>query len=192
MGKEIYISVDVESDGPIPGPNSMLSFGAVAFSAAGDVISSFTANLESLPDAKPNDVTMAWWGKHPEAWNDCRKDTQDPEKAMREFVAWAEELPGTPVFVAYPAGYDFMFMYWYMIKFVGTSPFSFFALDIKTYAMAVLKRDFRKTTKDAFRRRWFDNRFKHTHKAIDDAMEQGLLFINMRREHMDGVGEYSA
>ena len=29
--KEIYISCDIESDGPIPGPNSMLSFGSVAF-----------------------------------------------------------------------------------------------------------------------------------------------------------------
>ena len=29
---EIYLSVDVEADGPIPGPYSMLSFGIAAFS----------------------------------------------------------------------------------------------------------------------------------------------------------------
>jgi hypothetical protein len=28
---EIYVSTDVESDGPIPGPHSMLSFGSAAF-----------------------------------------------------------------------------------------------------------------------------------------------------------------
>jgi hypothetical protein len=28
--KEIYVSTDVEVDGPIPGPNSMLSFGSAA------------------------------------------------------------------------------------------------------------------------------------------------------------------
>jgi hypothetical protein len=28
---EIYISTDVEADGPIPGPHSMLSMGAAAF-----------------------------------------------------------------------------------------------------------------------------------------------------------------
>jgi hypothetical protein len=29
--KEIYVSTDVEADGPIPGPNSMLSFGSAAY-----------------------------------------------------------------------------------------------------------------------------------------------------------------
>jgi hypothetical protein len=28
---EIYISTDVETDGPIPGPNSMLSFASAAY-----------------------------------------------------------------------------------------------------------------------------------------------------------------
>jgi hypothetical protein len=31
--REIYISTDIEADGPIPGPNSMLSFGSAAFRA---------------------------------------------------------------------------------------------------------------------------------------------------------------
>jgi len=35
MSKEIYISTDVETDGPIPGPNSMLSFGSAAFEVDG-------------------------------------------------------------------------------------------------------------------------------------------------------------
>ena len=30
---EIYISTDVEADGPIPGPHSMLSFGSAAYKA---------------------------------------------------------------------------------------------------------------------------------------------------------------
>ena len=30
---EIYVSIDVEADGPIPGDHSMLSLGAAAFSA---------------------------------------------------------------------------------------------------------------------------------------------------------------
>lgn len=184
MGKEIYISVDVESDGPIPGPNSMLSFGAVALTAAGDILSTYEANLEMLEGARGNDETMKWWQQHPEAWAAHRKDIKPAPHVMPDFVAWVEGLPGTPVFVAYPAGYDFMFMYWYMIRFAGSSPFSFSALDIKTYAMAVLRRDFRKTTKDAFKNSWWDKKFKHTHKALDDAMEQGLLFINMRKEHM--------
>lgn len=182
MGKEIYISTDVESDGPIPGPNSMLSFASVAFSEAGDVMSTFERNIELLEGAAPDKDTMDWWQKQPEAWAECRKELKPIGDAMKDYVAWVEDLPGTPVFVAYPAGYDFMFMYWYMIKFVGSSPFSFSAIDVKTFAMCVLKRDFRKTTKAIMPPRWFDKRFKHTHKALDDAMEQGLLFINMLKD----------
>ncbi len=182
MGKEIYISTDVESDGPLPGPNSMLSFASVALTDAGDVMSCFERNLLLLEGAVPDTETMDWWQKEPEAWAAHRENLVPIQQAMNEYVAWVTELPGTPVFVAYPAGYDFMFMYWYMMKFAGSSPFSFSALDIKTFAMCLLKRDFRKTNKDAFPNRWFDSRFKHTHKAIDDAMEQGLMFINMLKE----------
>ena len=45
---EIYVSTDVETDGPIPGPNSMLSFGSAAFTASKDLLGTFTANLETL------------------------------------------------------------------------------------------------------------------------------------------------
>ncbi|HMN83852.1 MAG TPA: hypothetical protein PKA20_28525 [Burkholderiaceae bacterium] len=102
---EIHVSTDVETDGPIPGPHSMLSFGSAA-------------------------------------------------------------------------GFDFLFVYWYLIRFVGESPFSHSALDMKSYAMAVLKTEYRKSTKRNMPRQWFDE-FPHTHVALDDAIEQGALFCNM-------------
>ena len=45
---EIYVSTDVEADGPIPGPHSMLSFGSAAFDAEGNQLSTFSANLVAL------------------------------------------------------------------------------------------------------------------------------------------------
>ena len=50
--KEIYVSTDVEADGPIPGPNSMLSFGSAAYSGGKELIGTFSANLETLPGAQ--------------------------------------------------------------------------------------------------------------------------------------------
>ncbi len=35
----------------------------------------------------------------------------------RASVSWIQSLEGKPVFVAYPAGFDFLFVYWYLIKF---------------------------------------------------------------------------
>ncbi len=183
---EIYVSTDVEADGPIPGPHSMLSFASAAFGADKTVIGTFTANLETLPGASGHPETMAWWAKNGAAWNACRADCQAPEVAMPAYVAWLKALPGRPVFVGYPAAYDFMFVYWYLIRFAGESPFSHSALDIKTLAMALMNSDYRDATKRNMPRAWFD-KSPHTHVALDDALEQGALFCNMLAK-LRGIG----
>jgi hypothetical protein len=175
---EIYVSTDIEADGPIPGPHSMLSFGSAAYRADKTLVSTFSANLETLPDASGHPDTMAWWAKQPDAWAACRSDLQPPSRAMETYVQWLDALPGKPVFVGYPAAYDFLFVYWYLMRFVGRSPFGFAALDIKTMAMTILGKDFRDASKRNMPRKWFDAR-PHTHVALDDAIEQGALFCNM-------------
>lgn len=182
MGKpEIYVSTDIETDGPAPGLNSMLSFGSAAFAHDGKIYGTFERNLETLPHAIPNRETMQWWDTQPEAWAACREHCVPPAEAMLDYVDWLEALPGKPVFVGYPAGFDFTFVYWYLHKFVGRSPFSFSALDIKSYAMAVLGTSFRETSKRRMPKHWFGEG-NHTHKALDDAIEQGHLFMNILRD----------
>jgi hypothetical protein len=179
---ELYISTDVETDGPIPGPYSMLSVGSAAYTADKTLMATFSANLDTLPGASAHPKTAAWWATQPEAWEACRKDLEPPVAAMTRYVTWLKSLPGRPVFVAYPAGFDFLFVYWYLMRFVGESPFSHSALDMKSFAMALLKTDYRQSTKRYMPQRWFDN-LPHTHIALDDAIEQGALFCNMLREN---------
>ena len=180
---EIYISTDVESDGPIPGPHSMLSFASAAYLADKTLAGTFAANLETLPGAAGHPETMAWWQSQPEAWAACRAALQPPDVALKNYLAWLKSLPGRPVFVAYPAAYDFMFVYWYLIRFTGESPFSHSALDIKTYAMAMLGKEYRDSVKSEMPTRWFDD-LPHTHQALDDALAQGALFCNMLAENV--------
>ncbi|MBX9403931.1 hypothetical protein K4L06_21740 [Lysobacter sp. BMK333-48F3] len=175
---EIYVSTDVEADGPIPGPHSMLSFASAAYLADKTLVGTFSANLDTLPGAEGHPDTMRWWGDNRAAWEACRRDPQPPQAAMRAYVEWLDALPGKPVFVGYPAAYDFLFVYWYLIRYAGRSPFSHSALDIKSYAMAVLKTDYRESTKRRMPKAWFD-RLPHTHVALDDAIEQGALFCNL-------------
>jgi hypothetical protein len=187
---EIYVSTDVEADGPIPGPHSMLSFGSAAYRADKQLIATFTANLELLPGASGHPDTMAWWQRQPAAWEACRRDPQPPAEVMLRYVEWLEALPGPPVFAGYPAAYDFLFVYWYLMRFVGRSPFSHSALDIKTLAMALLDSDYREASKRRMPRRWFDD-LPHSHVALDDAIEQGALLCNMLaelRKRDDGRG----
>lgn len=179
---ETYVSVDIEADGPIPGPHSMLSLAAVAFDLDGRQLGTFSANLETLPEASGHPDTMAWWAGQPEAWEASRRDRREPSEAIPAFVAWVRSLPGKPVFVAYPAGYDFTWVYWYMMRFVGESPFSHSALDIKTLAMALMGCGYRDATKKNMPAAWFRGAPQHSHVALDDAIGQGILFVNMMRE----------
>ena len=180
---EVYVSTDIETDGPIPGPNSMLSFASAAYLRDKTLVDTFTANLQTLPGARMDPRTAAWWRQHPEAYQATRTDLQDPADAMRRYVTWVKQLPGRAVFVAYPAGFDFLFVYWYLIRFADESPFSFSALDVKTYAMAMLKGEYREATKRNMPKRWFDP-LPHTHVALADAIEQGALFCNMLAENL--------
>ena len=181
MTAEIYVSTDVEADGPIPGPHSMLSFASAAYTADKQLISTFSANLETLPGATAHPVQAAWWKTQPDAWQACRQELQPPETAIPSYVRWVESLPGKPVFVAFPAGFDFTFMFWYMMYFAGTCPFSWSALDIKTLAFAMTDLPYRKCIKPRLPAHWLD-KHPHTHVALDDAIEQGALFCNMLAE----------
>ncbi len=178
---EIYVSTDIEADGPMPGPHSMLSLGSAAYLADKTLVSTFAANLETLPGAAGHPETMKWWATQTEAWRASRENLVSPESAMTSYLAWVKKLPGRPVFVGYPAAFDFMFVCWYLNRFTGENPFGWVALDIKTFAWAVLKTDFLKVVKDRMPRRWFDEH-PHTHKALDDAIEQGALFCNILAE----------
>ncbi len=117
----------------------MLSLGSAAYLPDKTLVRTFSANLELLPGASTDPRTMEWWETRPEAWEACRRNPRPPEEVMREDAAWLKDLPCKPVFVAYPAGFDFTFVYWYLIRFTGHSPSSHSALDIKTYPMARLK-----------------------------------------------------
>lgn len=179
---EVYVSTDIETDGFAPGQSSMLSLGSAAFLADKRLVGTFSANLETLPECAPHPRSAAWWKTQPEAWARCRENPRPPAQVMTEYVAWLRGLPGRPIFVGYPVVFDFGFVGWYLARFAGDNPFGFSALDIKSFAMAVLGVEFRQTTKQHMQRRWFDPDLPHTHVALEDAMEQGALFVNLLAE----------
>lgn len=176
--QEIYVSTDVETDGPVAGKHSMLSLGSAAFSPDKTLLGTFAANLETLPGSLPDPRTVAWWATQPEAWKACRQGLETPRNAMKRYLEWLKSLPGKPVFVAYPSAFDFPFVYWYLLEFTGENPFGYSAIDIKTYAMALLRKPYRTCGKQSMPTAWFDPA-PHTHIALDDAIEQGRLFCNM-------------
>ena len=176
--EEIYVSVDIETDGPIPGPYSMISIGAAAFSTSGHKLSDFSVNLEPLDHARQHPKTVEFWERNPEAWAATLVDQKHPSVAMAQFERWLHQWP-SPVFVGYPAAFDFLFVHWYFIDCLGDDPFGFAALDIKTLAMAAMKTTFRGAVKRNMPKEWKNAQTKHTHVAVEDAIEQGYLFFKI-------------
>lgn len=177
---ETYVSVDIEADGPIPGMNSMMALGAVAFDPEGMELTEFYDKLEPLQNATPDSKTLRWWKQNPKAWQEATRSPRDPIEVIQDFHKWLLNLPGKPVFVGYPASYDFMFVYWYLIKFAQSSPFGFQALDLKTLAYSKLNLPFRQVSKATMPKEWL-GKTKHSHVAVEDAREQGHLFFKIRQ-----------
>jgi len=185
---ELYVSLDIEADGPCPGLFSMLSFGMAAFTVEKFLVGTFTRNLIPLEGAQEDDRTMAWWAtpQNAEAYRKSREDQVDAGIAMRECRAWLESMKrhGRPIICGAPSGFDFTFLYYYFQRELGESPVGFASLDLRSYAAAVLKRQYRQVGKNSFPPEWIDDGLPHTHVALDDAVEQGCILINMLRANL--------
>lgn len=178
---EIYVSTDIETDGPIHGENSLLSIGSAAYFSDKTLLGTFSANLETLVGAVQNPETMEWWKTQPEAWKACRKNCLSPEKAMQDYRIWLEQLPGRIIFLAYPVAFDYPFGSYYLRRFAGKNPFGLNAIDIRSYIMGLRGKNYRQSGTNYLPKRFFDN-LPHTHVALDDALEQGALFCNLLAE----------
>ena len=186
----LYFSIDIETDGQSPGLSSMLQLGCAVFEpGVVDPIATFQQNLESLAGAAPDPATMDWWQGFPEIWADLNKNQVYPGLVMERFAEWVVEISKgrRPVACAWPASWDWAFVYYYFNRFGVKSPFGHTALDIKTLWLAyTLKRDGRlgasgRTYKQDVPQEWKGDA-KHTHVGIDDAIEQGRILINLLRE----------
>jgi hypothetical protein len=187
--EEIYVSTDVEADGRVPGLSSMLSFASAAFDINKKLRGTFSANLELLPGATPHPETTAFWNEsaaNKAAYAETRKNLETPKDAMIRYNEWILSLGGAPIFVGYPAAFDFKWIDYYGHAFIGDNPFGFSrCIDVKSYAYAVLKKpNFLRTTKRNMPKSWFDD-LPHTHIALDDAIEQGAMWINLLRETLN-------
>ncbi|MGW2564993.1 3'-5' exonuclease [Streptomyces sp. NPDC001537] len=180
-----YISVDIEADGPIPGPYSMLSFGAAVagtqdadgFTATDPERQTFYRELRPISEEFVPEA-LAVSGLDRER---LKSVGAEPAVALGEFSDWVREVSAgaQPVMCGYPASYDWTFLYWYLIRFTGASPFGHSGcLDMKTLYATKAGLPLRAVAKGTMPRRLLSRR-RHTHHALDDAIEQAELLANL-------------
>lgn len=185
-GMDAYFSADVETDGPIPGPFSLLSF-ALVYAGASDGrrfvrpdgydVVFYTEMRPISADFQEEALRVNGLDR-----DRLRLEGRAPEDAMAEAGRWVRAIAGDakPVLVAYPLSFDWTWLYWYFVRFSREgSPFSHSrCFDIKT-AFA-LKAGI--PVSEAGRSRIPSSlkpRRLHTHHAVDDAIEQAEIFANL-------------
>jgi hypothetical protein len=166
----------------------MLSFGMAAFTIEKHLLGTFSRNLELIEGSAPDPQTSLWWSRpgHTDAYAKSRINTVPPAQAMAECRNWLEGLHafGRPVICGAPSGFDFTFLYYYFQRTLGKTPVGFASLDLRSYAAAVLKKQYRQVGKRQYPQEWIDADLPHTHVALDDAIEQGCILINMMRANL--------
>ncbi len=183
---DLYISADVETDGSVPGPYSLLSFGLSAvgkydgqsFERWPGRERTFYRELKPIsPDFQPEALEVNGLDR-----DQLLETGHDPAEAMTEAAEWVRSMcpECRPVLVAYPVAFDWAFLYWYFERFAPEgSPFGHSScLDIRTLYQAVAGTVFDRSGKTAMPD-FLRPSSPHTHNALDDAIEQGELFANL-------------
>lgn len=168
---EVFISVDIETSGPIPGEYSMLALGACLVDAPSMTFESILKPLNR--NAEPEALTVTGF-----SLDELEKSGTEPNQAMHKFNQWVKNACGegqTAVFVGLNAPFDWSFVNYYFCRFFGKNPFGFTALDIKAYYMGATGSSWG-DTRSSIMAKHLRPTLKGTHNALQDAVYQAELF----------------
>jgi hypothetical protein len=189
--RELYLSVDVEPDGHIPGTSSIVSLGACAAAirdeggsveALDPEANVFYAVLRPISE-RYVEKALRVTGFERET---LERDGRAPWDAIAEFAMWIDRLAARhdaqPVLAAYPLGLVWSFTQYYLHEYAGRSPFGQSAhFDMKT-AYAALTQS---AVRDAIKRRMpsalLGPKDSKTHHALDDAKGHVDLLVGLLR-----------
>jgi len=161
-----YFMVDVEADGPIPGPYSMVALGAIVVEPG--LERTFYGRLRPISDEFiPSALAVSGFS---------RADTlafPDPGDVMRKLAHWiAENTTGRPMFISDNNGFDWQFVNWYFHRFLGENPFGHSSTNLGSLYKGLVK-DFKQNFKHL-------RRSRHTHHPVDDARGNAEALLHMR------------
>lgn len=165
-----FVSVDVEAAGPVPPAYSMLSIGACLVDDDSVTFQRLLRPISALADPKALQVSKL-------SLEELHRTGMEPSQAMREFAEWVGQSAAghMPVFVGLNAAFDWAFVNYYFLTFLGSNPFGFAPFDIKAYYAGATGSDWREARSSRMKQRLGAN-LQSTHDALDDARAQAELF----------------
>ncbi len=172
-----YVSVDIETSGPHPRQHSILSIGACLVARPHVT---FYVELQPINDQYTSEA-LSISGL---SMSRLLKEGVSPVEAMKRFENWLVQNISSemrPIFVAFNAAFDWMFINDYFHYYLGHNPFGHSALDIKALYMGMKRVPWRSTSFRHISANELDNR-ELKHNALEDAIDQGEIFSKLLAE----------
>ena len=162
-----HFMIDVETDGPIPGDFSMISFGAVLVNEELD--QTFYGRL------KP--ISGRWVPEALAVSGHSREETMafdDPKQVMQDFAVWVNERSKRrPLFISDNNGFDWQFINWYFWHFTDGNPFGHTSTNLGSLYKGLVQ--------DTFQNFKHLRKTAHTHHPVDDAKGNAEALLEMKR-----------
>ncbi|SRR6266481_1151007 len=161
-----YVMVDIESDGPIPGDYSMVSFGAVIIEP--ELTHTFYGCLKPISDEWiPDALKVSGFTR------EKTLEFEEPKAVMEKFGDWLKQhVKDRPIFISDNNGFDWQFINWYFHHFTGSNPFGFSSSNLGSLYKGLVK-----NTRENFKHL---RKTKHTHHPVDDAKGNAEALLYMK------------
>jgi DNA polymerase III epsilon subunit-like protein len=174
--------VDIETSGPIPGDYSILSIGACTVL---EPRHTFYIELQPINQNQTEEAAIV----HQLSFERLLAEGMEPRVALTRFKEWLsnEAAPDQqPLFVAFNAAFDWMFVNYYFLHFLGHNPFGHAAIDIKAFYMGMAGVPWSQTSW-----RFIDPKYitenKLSHHALQDALDQADMFKKMLEDKQEST-----
>lgn len=177
LANATYFSVDIETAGPNPSQYSLLAIGACTL---GPRTSTFYVEMQPVNKR----ITPEAYAVHHLDMKRLAERGRPPAIAMASFEDWvlAETPEGSrPVFLAFNAPFDWMFVNDYFYRYLNRNPFGYSALDIKAFYMGLSGVEWHQTSMGEIRALYLQDT-QVTHHALRDAVDQAEIFTKMLAE----------
>lgn len=175
--RDYFIVVDVETAGPNPGQYSLLTIGACT---PGERPNTFYVEIKPVNER----ITPEAYAVHHLDLKRLAERGLSPTEAMTSFENWLKTTTPEgrkPVFVAYNAPFNWMFINEYFQRFLGRNPFGHSSLDVKSMFAGLTGSSWQEISLNSVRQRYLGGR-EVTHHSLRDALDLAEIFTKMLEE----------
>jgi len=167
-----YISIDVESDGPLLGTNSMVCFGAVLVDLEGKLETDFYGQVAPITGTYNKEALSISGFTRKE-----HENFPSPAITMQKFYDWLIDVKEEDkiVFISDNNGYDFSWINWYLLMYSKENPFGWSSRRIGDMFCG-----YKHNLKYQWKKHRDLKRFPHNHNPLSDCKANATAFLKLK------------